>query len=287
MRWLITGVGGFLGANAARVLGTDADVVGLARSGEPLPWCSQVVAADLVDPSSLAMAVRDAEPDVVLHCAAMADHHACEEDEAAAMRINAEASGVLADVSSSVGAQFVYVSTDAVFAGDRGWYSEEDPVCPTNAYGRSKAAGEEVVRAAHASAVIARTNFFGWSPSGHRSILEFFVHELGAGNRVRGFVNYTVTSLFVEDVVGSIREIVDSRESGVFHVVSEDAVTKADFGHVVASEFGLDESLIDPVDMEGPAKDLSLRSGRLSALRGAPMPTQADGVARAKGSPRF
>ena len=287
MRWLVTGVSGFLGANAARVLGADAEVVGLSRSGEPLPWCSQVVAADLLDSGSVETAVGDVEPDVVLHCAALADHRACEVDEAAAMRINADASGVLASAAASVGAGFVYVSTDAVFSGERGWYAEGEPVSPINAYGRSKAAGEEAVRAAHGSAVIARTNFFGWSPSGQRSILEFFVRELGAGNRVRGFVNYTVTSLFVEDVVGSIAGIVDSGESGVFHVVSDDAVTKADFGGLVAREFGLDGSLIDPVEMGGPAKDLSLRSGRLAALRGAPMPTQRDGVVRAKDSERF
>lgn len=287
MRWLITGASGFLGANAARVLSADADIVGLVRSGEPLPWCSQVVAADLLDSNSLQAAVQDAEPDVVLHCAAMADHRVCEADEAMAMRINADASGVLASAAASVGAGFVYVSTDAVFSGERGWYHEDEPVSPTGAYGRSKAAGEEAVRAAHDSAVIARTNFFGWSPSGQRSILEFFVHELGAGNRVRGFVNYTVTSLFVEDVVESITGIVESGESGVFHVVSEDAVPKAEFGRMVAGEFGLDASLIDPVQMEGPAKDLSLRSGRLAALRGAPMPTQANGVVRAKTSERF
>jgi len=261
--------------------------VGLVRSGEPLPWCSQVVAADLLDSNSLQAAVQDAEPDVVLHCAGMAHHGACQDNEELAMRVNAQASGVLAATAAQSGVGFVYVSTDAVFSGHRGWYAEDESVSPNNAYGRSKAAGEEAVLAAHPSAVIARTNFFGWSPSGQSSTLEFFVNELGAGNRVRGFVNYTVTSLFVEDVVESIAGIVESGESGVFHVVSEDAVPKAEFGRMVAGEFGLDASLIDPVQMEGPAKDLSLRSGRLAALRGAPMPTQANGVVRAKTSERF
>ena len=287
MRWLITGANGFLGANAARSLRRSHDVTGLVRDSEALPWCPQVVHADLLDASAVHRAVAEAKPDVILHCAALADHRRCEEDEELAMRINAQASGELAGAASEAGADFVYISTDAVFSGERGWYGEDEQVSPANAYGRSKAAGEQAVLAAHPAAVIARTNFFGWSPSGHRSILEFFVHELGAGNRVRGFVNYTVTSLFIEDVVTSIERIVESGENGVFHVVARDALAKADFGHLVAAEFGLDGSLIDPVEMDGPAKDLSLRSDRLAALRGAPMPSQAEGVARAADSARF
>lgn len=287
MRWLITGANGFLGANAVRVLGPRADVVGLVRDANTAPWCDQKVTADLLAPDDAARAVRMVEPDVVLHCAALADHRACELDEAMANRINAEASGVLADAAASAGARFVYISTDAVFSGERGWYGENEPVSPTSAYGRSKAAGEQAVLAAHPSAVIARTNFFGWSPDGHRSILEFFVRELQAGNRVPGYVNYTVTSLFVEDVVESIELIVESGETGVFHVVARDGVAKADFGRLVAAEFGFEPGLIDEVRVDGPDRDLSLKSDRLAALRGSEMPSQAEGIARARNTPRF
>lgn len=287
MRWLITGASGFLGANAVRVLSSGHDVVGLVRDINTAPWCDQKVAADLLAIDALERVVHEVEPDVVLHCAALADHRLCESDEDLAMRVNAQASGVLAGAAASVGSAFVYVSTDAVFSGDRGWYGEDEPVSPNSAYGRSKAAGEEAVLAVHPTAVIARANFFGWSPNGHRSILEFFVREVGAGNRVPGFVDYTVTSLFVEDVVESIERVVDSGESGVFHVVARDAVSKFDFGHLVAGEFDLDRSLIYESSVEGGPKDLSLRSDRLAGLRGAPMPSQAEGIARARTSARF
>ena len=287
MRWLITGASGFLGANTIRSLAVSHEVVGLVRDPDSAPWCPRVVTADLLDSSSIHQAVFAAKPDVIVHCAALADHRACEDDEALALRINAQASGDLAAAASDVGARFVYISTDAVFSGERGWYAEDEQVSPTSAYGRSKAAGEEAVAAAHPSAVIARTNFFGWSPRGTKSILEFFVRELSAGHQVPGFVNYTVTSLFVEDVISSIEKIVDSGESGVFHVVARDALAKVDFGRLVAKEFGFDASLIEPVRMDGPDKDLSLRSDRLEALRGAPMPSQAEGVVKARVSPSF
>jgi len=287
VRWLITGASGFLGANAVRVLSRSAgnEIVGLVRSPDSAPWCSRTAVGDLLDPKDIARVVEQEQPDAVLHCAALANHHACEQDEALAMRINAEASGNLA--AASTGARFIYISTDAVFSGERGWYEEDDPVSPNNAYGRSKAAGEQAVLAAHPSAVIARTNFFGWSPSGQRSILEFFLHELDAGNRVPGFVDYTVTSLFVDDVVESIERVVASGESGIFHVVARDAVSKFDFGRLVAAQLGLDAALIDEAPAPSGPKDLSLRSDRLTALRGSPMPSQGEGLARARTSPRF
>lgn len=269
------------------MLGPSHDVVGLVRDANTAPWCDQKVTADLLAIDALERAVHEVNPDVVLHCAALADHSLCESNEDLAIRVNAQASGVLAGAASKAGARFVYVSTDAVFSGERGWYSEDEAVCPTSAYGRSKALGEEAVIAAHPTAVIARTNFFGWSPSGHRSILEFFVRELGAGNRVPGYVDYTVTSLFVEDVIESIERIVQLDESGVFHIVARDAVTKFDFGRAVAAEFDLDASLIDEASAPGGGKDLSLLSERLVALRGAAMPSQVEGIARARVSPRL
>ena len=287
MRWLITGASGFLGANAVRVLSSGHDVVGLVRDVNTAPWCDQKVTADLLATDALERAVHEVEPDVVLHCAGMADHRACELDEDLAFRVNAVASGILAGAAAGAGARFVQISTDAVFSGERGWYGESDEVCPNSAYGRSKAAGEEAVLAAHPSAVIARTNFFGWSPNGHSSILEFFVRELGAGNRVPGYGDYTVTSLFVEDVVASIQTIVESGDTGFFHVVARDALPKADFGRAVAAEFQLDASLIDETPAPGGRKDLSLRSDRLASLCGAPMPSQAEGIARARVSARF
>ena len=287
VRWLITGASGFLGANAVRALSATHEVVGLVRDINTAPWCREKVTADLLVADAVRNAVHMVEPDVVLHCAALADHRLCEENAELAFAVNARASGVLAAEAATAGAAFVYVSTDAVFSGERGWYSEGEEVSPTSAYGRSKAAGEVAVQEAHPSAIVARTNFFGWSPDGHRSILEFFVRELSAGNRVPGFTNYSVTSLFVEDVIESIEVIVDSGETGIFHVVSRDRLAKVDFGRLVAAEFGFDETLIDPTPAPGPDRNLSLRTDRLTTLRGAEMPSQAEGVARAYASPRF
>lgn len=276
--WLVTGVSGFLGANASLLLGDDVDVVGLVRDGRSLPWCPTTVRGDLLDPDSLRRAVDTVQPDVVLHCAALADHGACERDPELAAAINVVGSDALASACTG---RFVFISTDAVFSGQTGGYVEEDPVSPTTVYGRTKAEAEERIRAAP-GALVVRTNFFGWSPSGKRSILEFFVNGLSDGDRLPGFTNYRVTSAFVGDLIPRIRQLVDAEATGTFHVTSSDSLSKYEFGLDVAEVFGYDSNLIEPTLSPITDRDLSLDCSRVAALLGAPMPSQRAGIERAR-----
>jgi dTDP-4-dehydrorhamnose reductase len=281
--WLVTGVTGTLGGNAAIHLRGHVDVVGLARDGRALPWCPSVIAGDLLDPDSLRRAVDAVQPDVILHCAALADHGACERDPEIAEAVNVVGSEVLASTGSG---RFVLISTDAVFSGDSGDYQETDPVSPTTVYGRTKVEAEQRVLATDAALVV-RTNFFGWSPSGTRSILEFFVRELSQGNRVPGFTNYTVTSTFVGDLLPRIQGLVEGGHSGIVHVASSDAQSKYEFGCLVADVFGFDAGLIEPSLSPIANRDLSLNCDRVESLLGQSVPTQRAGIERARqeGSP--
>ena len=142
--------------------------------------------------------------------------------------MNAVATGVLAEASAQAGARFVYVSTDAVFDGSRGNYGEEDTPHPFSVYGETKLEGEEQARTHHQAPLIVRVNFFGWSPSGQRSILEFFVNELAAGRRVQGYTDFIVTSLYVTHLLDAIAGLITAEASGTFHLGSSDALSKAD-----------------------------------------------------------
>jgi dTDP-4-dehydrorhamnose reductase len=210
----------------------------------------------------------------------MAAHQDCERDPELAHLINAEATESLASAADACGARFVYISTDAVFDGRRGHYAEDEIPSPTSVYGRTKLAGEERARRA-TDALIIRTNFFGWSPSGTRSILEFFVNELGAGNRVRGFTDFTTTSAYAPVLAETIEALVSGGATGTFHVTSPDALTKYAFGVAVADEFGLDSGLITPTnaDIHPPRNgDISLDVSRAEAALGRSLPTQVEGI---------
>lgn len=282
-RWLVTGASGFLGANFGYFLRTHADATAVTRLGSiPTPYAT-AVPGELDRPEELARRIKDDGPDVVVHVAAMASHEACERNPEAAAHINADATGVLARAAHGVGARFVYISTDAVFDGRVGHYSEEDLPNPTSVYGKTKVQGEEQACRA-ADALIIRTNFFGWSPSGHRSILEFFVNELSAGHQVRGFTDFTTTSAYAQVLAKAIYDLVLTDATGVFHVTSPDALTKYQFGHAVAEEFGLDARLITPTqaDIRPPrAGDISLDVSKVQRALRRSLPTQREGLALA------
>lgn len=115
-------------------------------------------ALDLGETGSIAAAIRERKPDVVINAAAYTAVDAAEADEATAYALNAAGAEALARGAADTGAALIQVSTDYVFSGDKNEpYLETDVVGPASAYGRSKLAGERLVASAHPEAVIVRT----------------------------------------------------------------------------------------------------------------------------------
>lgn len=134
--------------------------------------------ADLNDPASCAAAIHAHDPQVVINAAAYTAVDRAEEEEALATLINGEAPGAMARACADLGIPFVHVSTDYVFdgSGETAW-QPQDMVAPVNAYGRSKLAGEDGVRAASGTFAILRTS---WVVSSHGNNFVKTMLRLGA-----------------------------------------------------------------------------------------------------------
>lgn len=283
--WLVTGAQGFLGANLGAFLDGRATRIGLARREPASALFERTLGLDLLEPGALETVVAETRPGVIVHAAALSSHEACESDPELARLMNVEVTGRLAQAAEDCGARFILISTDAVFDGKRGDYAEDDETNPFSVYGRTKLEGEE--RAAEATqALILRTNFFGWSPNGTRSILEFFVNELSAGHAISGFTDFTVTSMYAQHLSRVIWQLANLGVSGVLHVASRDALTKYEFGVTVARRFGLPEQLIAPVASDPAAipprsRNISLNTARLASVLGEQVPSQSEGIDQA------
>ena len=168
-----------------------------------------------------------------------------------------------------------------------GNYRETDEPEPFSIYGETKLAGEAAVRETVADHLIVRTNFFGWSHRGDRSVLEFFVNALRSGTPVRGYPDFIVTSIYVQGLLQAIWDLGSLGTTGLVHVASSDAVSKHEFGIAVARAFGLDENLITPEHSAAGghgtsrSRDISLNTDLLASLLGGDHRTQADGIAQA------
>lgn len=285
--WLITGASGFLGANAGLALGGRVNRVGLARGPVPTAAFDSSLSVDLRDHPAVTSAIETLRPDVVLHCAALASHEECERDPDLAMALNCDSARMIARACESAGSQLLHISTDAVFSGESGDYRESDTTSPFSIYGQSKLAGEHAVAQEMPSALIVRTNFFGWSPSGTRSILEFFVRGLRDGQSLQGYSDFVVTSIYVGHLIPILERLAGDQRTGVVHVAAADALSKLDFGREVARALALPDTLISPVSAaEGGhatsrARNLSLSTDLLAAWLGSRPSTQEAGIREA------
>jgi dTDP-4-dehydrorhamnose reductase len=126
-------------------------------------WAPTRRDCDITNYDSCALALHLFQPDVVIHCAGFANSLAAETHREECHWLNVKGTRNMADAAQ--GRRFVYVSTDYVFDGKQGNYSEADDVSPVNWYGETKAAGEEVALS-HDYALVLRAPFRADPPWG-------------------------------------------------------------------------------------------------------------------------
>ncbi len=285
-RILVTGASGLLGLNFCTFFYRKYDVLGVSNrthlSGMPFAMIGRNLlkedAGELLD---------DYKPAVVLHCAAMANIDQCEKFPDEAAEINSYYPGKLAAASRDRGIRFVHISTDAVFDGENcgeTGYREEDLTSPISTYAETKLNGEQNVLDANPDALVARVNFFGWSLTGSRSLVEFFYNNLEAHNQVKGFSDVFFCTLYVHSLARILDEMIELKAKGIFHVFSSDHQSKYAFGVSIAEKFGFDPNLIQPVSWKDGglnarrSPNLIMNTDKLHAFLGHDLPTQEDNL---------
>ncbi|MFZ5879867.1 MAG: SDR family oxidoreductase [Chloroflexota bacterium] len=284
MKLLITGASGLLGINLALDATSAHEVIAVDR-GKLSRTPFGILQADLLDAGAVDSALDAAQPDGVIHCAALADLEACEADPGLARRLNANLPARLARACKARGIRLAHVSTDAVFDGSKqGAYTEDDAPNPLGVYARTKLEGEQAVGAEYPEAVVARVNIYGWSPSGKRSLAEFFYNCLSQGLKASGFTDVTFCPMLVNDTGRTLVKMLERGLCGLYHVVGPQPMSKYQFGVEVARQFGLDETLISPRSVLDSgltarrAPNLWLSTHRLSTALGEALPVFSTGL---------
>ncbi len=242
------------------------------------------ICADLTDEKAVEKVLQDTQPEVIINCAAMANVDYCEDHPQAAKRINTDMPRLLAKAAYRSGIQLVHISTDAVFDGQRGGYTENDVPNPGSVYARTKYEAEQHVMQENPQALIARVNFFGCSLTGKRSLAEWFYQNLSAGVRIMGFTDMFYCPLYVENLAAILWRMVEKGLSGIYHVVSSECLSKYDFGIRLAEQFGLDGGLIQPTSWQNAglranrSPNLCLDTGKTQDALGELLPGQVEGL---------
>ncbi len=285
-RFLVSGASGLLGLNFCIQTAEEHQVIGIVHqhnlSGAPFT----VIQTDLSNPKAMDRLIDQNKPEVIVHCAAMANVDACESQPVEANQLNSELPAELAALTQKKGIKLVHISTDAIFDGKTGNYQESDTPIAMGVYARSKLAAEKMVQSENPSALIARVNFYGNSLSGNRSLSEFFLNALTSKSTVLGFRDVYFCPLLVNDLVDILLEMVQVDLKGIYHTVSSECLNKYQFGVAVANQFALDSSHIKPVSVSESgltvprSLNLCLRTDKLSGALGRVLPDQQQGLKR-------
>jgi dTDP-4-dehydrorhamnose reductase len=216
MRLFITGARGQLGRTLQTQFAQDALLP------VDLPEC------DITDRACVMQAVGEFKPDVVIHAAAMTDVDGCARDPDAAYRANALGTQNVALACQAAGCAMLYISTNEVFDGRKTEpYLEFDTPNPINTYGRSKLAGEAIVRDLLTRFYVVRLAWLYGKGGNH------FVRKMIRLADERGSLRVVADEVgspsYAEDVAQAIHQLVQTGAYGVYHLVNDGIASRYDF----------------------------------------------------------
>lgn len=227
-----------------------------------------------------------AQPEIIIHCAALTDVDYCESHPEEAFAQNVQASINVAEIAKSLGSYMVHISTDSVFDGEKGAYSEDDPTGPINSYGRSKLAAERKVSEAYGHSCILRTNIFGWNVTTRKSMAEWMIGVLTREESLTALKDVVISPLLTDDLSNVIFELCRLEHEGIIHIGSSDSCSKLQIARTIAEIFELNPGNIKSISVDElhlkakRPRNTSLDVRRISSLLGRRMPTVSDGIRR-------
>jgi dTDP-4-dehydrorhamnose reductase len=247
MRVLVTGASGQLGGYLLReLIGQGIDVVAWSgsRAGEfggvPLR------PVDLADADGVAATFREARPSIVFHAAAIASVAECFRDQARATRVNARGTAVLAELAAEARARLLFVSTDLVFDGEKGWYKETDTPSPLSVYGRTKVDAERAVQSVASSVIVRMSLMYGPTLVDRPSFFDQQVAAFRDRRPITLFDDEWRTPLDFPTAARALVAIGRGDCVGMIHVGGPERLSRLEMGQRLAIHMRADSSLIVP-----------------------------------------
>jgi len=262
MRCIVVGPEGLLGSAVVDRLKRDSEMTVV-----PLPHRNM----DITVISDVLRALRSLKPDAIINCAAYTDVERCESEESLASAVNGAGVFNLGMAAQMQGSYFLHMSTDYVFDGKLPRpYRESDPVCPINAYGRTKLEGEEtlvyLINEKDLQCAVVRTSWlFGPHPT-KKDFVARVAGTLQSNHYAFGVLNEFGCPTYSYDLADVLVEMVKKRQQGTYHCCNAGGfISRLELVETIAARFG---GKVHPVTAQDAAELFSLKARRplLSAL---------------------
>lgn len=246
---LITGSNGLLGNALRKSLSrVNSMIIATGRGSDTIKSYGDIyVQMDINSAQNCRKVLDDYRPNVIINTAAFTQVDECEKNQDKCLNINANSLSNLISYCQNQNAHLIHMSTDFVFDGKKGWYSEEDKCSPVNYYGYSKYKSESLIMDQKINFTIIRTslvydmngdvyNFFHWIRDSLIKKSKLYI----VNDQYR-------TPTFVYDIVGAISKIINNQKYGIYHISSGERLSIYQIVCYIANYYGYGLGLINRV----------------------------------------
>jgi dTDP-4-dehydrorhamnose reductase len=266
MRTLIVGASGFIGSALQSVFGSDA--VG-TYCAHPVEGLRQL---DMRYGAAVQRLVAEVRPALIIQPAAQPNVDRCEDHEQESYETNVAGTRNVAEAARANGALFVFFSTDYVFDGAAGPYTEDAPTNPLNVYGRHKLEAERLIAATLRDYLIVRVcGVYGFERQ-EKNFVMALLARARRGEPMNVPSDQWGTPTYADNLAAALKELALSGHRGVYHVVGPECLDRVSFARLVCDVFGIDAVFLRP----RATAELGQRAPR--PLRGGLQAAKARGV---------
>ncbi|HIH23352.1 TPA: SDR family oxidoreductase [Candidatus Micrarchaeota archaeon] len=267
---VIIGASGLVGGYLFEYFSKSIDVVGTTFKKDP----ANFETLDMRNEENVTKFFADHKPNIVFLPAAMTHVDRCETEPNESYSINVSGTKNIVECAARTGAKLVFFSTEYVFDGVSGPYSETDSPNPINIYGKHKMEAEKIVRGSATDSIIIRTTWvFGWEKLA-RNFAHATYNKLKAGEESRVPMDEISTPTYSKNMVAAIDYLLGKDFEGTVNIAGTDRLSKYEWAQRIANAFGLGDSKekIKPLESDSlgrPAKrpkNAGLLTGKLKSL---------------------
>lgn len=268
-RVLIIGSNGMLGQRLVDFFRACNNVELLCSSVEASSLIPDVNYAqvNIVQKNKVKELILDFFPDIIINTAAFTNVDKAESERETAWKINVNGVENIALYGWTIDAHLIHISTDYIFDGKNGPYSEEDKPMPIGYYGRTKLAGENSIRISGVRFSIVRTNIlYGPAKYGRPDFVKWVINSLQANEPIRIVTDQIGNPTYIDDIVSAINKLIEFKKEGIYNIGGIEMLSRLDFTLRIAEYFSLDKKLIFPIltkDLNQPAHR-PLKSGLIT-----------------------
>ena len=239
MKVLVTGASGLLGKKVISVLSGEHAVGGVHLNVE-VPNSRYL---DITNQIEVAKFIKLYTPEVIVHTAAISDTNYCEENQEVAWQVNVEGTRNLVMAAKLENTKFIYISSDYVFDGENESYDTSAKPNPINYYGVTKLEGERIVKEEIFDYAIIRPGIlYGYNDeSDKKTFPRSIIDSLKENKSPSLDDNVYKYPVLIDDVALLISKIIKMKLGGLFHIASEQKLTRYEWASLLAKSSGLEE----------------------------------------------